>query len=115
MDQFIGLFEDFLLKAITLTENIIAMEPVSEVDIESFTANRERLLLVMDQISRQIDWNMVHLEHRQDLDRRIDYIKKLDEKLVAKLQEHQAEVRQEIERTVRSRENVKGYNLTDVK
>ncbi len=115
MDQFILLFEEFLLKAITLTENILAVDHVSEVEIEGFTANRERLLLVMDQISRQIDWSQIAQERRQDLDRRIDYIKKLDEKLVVKLQEYQAEVRQEIERTVRSRDNIKGYNLSDVK
>ncbi len=115
MDHFISLFDEFLIKAITLTENILAVDLVSEAQIESFTSNRERLLLVMDQISRQIDWGQVPPEHRQDLDRRIEYIKKLDEKLVVKLQEYQAEVRQEIERTVRSRDNIKGYNLSDVK
>ena len=47
--------------------------------------------------------------------KQIEYIKKLDEKLIVKLQEHQQEVKSEIERTVRSKENVKGYNLNDVK
>jgi hypothetical protein len=115
MEKFILLFDEFLLKAITMTESFLAADLAGDVDLEGFTANRERLLQVLDQISRQVDWPQVAPERRREFDRQIDYIKKLDEAVLVKLQEHQAEVRREIERTVRSRENIKGYNLTDVK
>ncbi len=115
MDNFTLLFSEYLLKAITMTENFLALDFTKEINFESFTSNRERLLQIIDQISQQIDWNAVDAEKRNDFNKQIDYIKKLDEKLILKLQEYQEEVRKDIERTVRSKENVKGYNLTDVK
>lgn len=115
MEQFTLLFEEFVMKAITMTENFLARDLSQEVDFESFTNNRERLLMIMDQISKQIDWNTVPEDKKNELNRQIDYIKKLDEKLLVKLQEYQIEVKQEIERTVRSKDNIKGYNLSDVK
>jgi hypothetical protein len=115
MDKFTLLFEEFVMKAITMTENFLASDLSKNVDIESFTNNRERLLMIMDQISRQVDWNSVNAEKKDDLNRRIEYIKKLDEKLLVKLQDYQMEVKQEIERTVRQKDNIKGYNLNDVK
>lgn len=115
MEQFTLLFEEFVMKAITMTENFLSRDLSQEVDFESFTNNRERLLMVMDQISKQIDWNTVPEDKKNELNRQIDYIKKLDEKLLVKLQEYQIEVKQEIERTVRSKDNIKGYNLSDVK
>lgn len=115
MEQFTLLFEEFLMKAITMTENFIALDLAKDIDFESFTNNRERLLQVLDQISRQIDWNLVKEETKTEMNRRIDYMKKLDEKLVVKLQEYQQEVKRDIEQTVRQKDNVKGYNLNDVK
>lgn len=115
MEKFILLFEEFILKAITYTENFLAQDFSGDINFEAFTDNRERLLQVVDQISRQIDWTKVAEEKRSEFNRQIDYIKKLDEKLIVKLQEYQAEVKKDIERTVRQKDNVKGYNLTDVK
>jgi hypothetical protein len=114
MEKFTQLFEEFLMKAITLTENILSSD-VDEAKLEEFTTNRDRLFLVIDQISRQIEWQTVADDKRSELNRQIDYIKKLDEKLVVKLQEHQIEVKKEIEKTHRQKENIKGYNLNDVK
>lgn len=115
MEKFTSLFAEFLMKAITLTEDFLAKDFSQDINFEDFTENRERLFLVIDQISRQIVWNDVPAELRTDLNRQIDYIKKLDEKLVVKLQEYQEEVRKDVEKTVSIKENIRGYNLTDVK
>jgi hypothetical protein len=114
MEKMCRLFADFILKAIVMTENIIAL-PVDEEKLESFTSNRERLFLVIDGLSKQIDWSAVSQDQREELDRQIDYIKKLDEKLVVKLQEHQMEMKKDIETTHRQNESLKGYNLNDLK
>jgi hypothetical protein len=115
MEQLTLLFEEFILKAITMTENFLAGDFTQDVNFEQFTSNRERLFQVIDQISRKVEWDTVTDEKRNDLNRQIEYIKKLDEKLIVKLQEYQQEVRQDIERTVHQKENIKGYNLTNVK
>ncbi len=114
MEKFILLFQDLVLKAITLTENFLAQE-IDEDKLAVFTDNRDRLLNVIDQISQQVEWNDVSEEQKTELSRQIDYMKKLDEKLLVKLQERQAEIREEIERTHRQKESIKGYNLNDVK
>jgi hypothetical protein len=115
MDKLAILFEEFVMKAILLTESYLAKDFSQDINFESFTSNRERLFHVMEQISRQVDWNLVENEKRSELNRQIEYIKKLDEKLVVKLQEHQEEIKKDIERTVRQKESIKGYNLNDVK
>lgn len=115
MDKFILLFEEFTLKVITMTENFLSLDFSKDVDFENFTSNRERLFQVIDQISRQVDWNDVSQERRSELNRQIEYIKKLDDKLLLKLQEYQQQVKKDIEQTVRSKDNTKGYNLSDVK
>lgn len=115
MEKFTSLFAEFVMKAITLTEDFLAKDFSQDINFDNFTENRERLFQVIDQISRQIVWNDVPEELRTDLNRQIDYIKKLDEKLVVKLQEYQEEVRKDIEKTVNIKVNIKGYNLTDVK
>jgi hypothetical protein len=114
MDKFVLLLEEFVIKAVTLTESILENE-IDPDRLDNFTANRERLFLVIDQISRQVDWNEVNTDKRNEINRQIDYIKKLDEKLMVKLQEYQVELRKDIEKTHRNHENIKGYNLTDVK
>lgn len=114
MDKFVVLLEEFIVKAVTLTEGVLERD-VDADKLDSFTANRERLFLVIDQISRQVNWNEVADERRSEINRQIDYIKKLDEKLMVKLQEYQIELRKDIEETHRNHENFKGYNLNDVK
>jgi hypothetical protein len=115
MEKLTLLFEEYVMKAITMTENFLNSDFSQNVNFEEFTGNRERLFAIIDQISRQVDWEKIADEKRTDFNKQIEYIKKLDEKLIVKLQEHQQEVKSEIERTVRSKENVKGYNLNDVK
>jgi hypothetical protein len=115
MEKFTLLFEEFVMKAILLTESFLAKDFSQDINFENFTTNRERLFQVMEQISHQVDWNMVANEKRSELNRQIEYIKKLDEKLVVKLQEYQEEVKKDIEMTVRQKESIKGYNLNDVK
>lgn len=115
MDKLTLLFEEFILKAIVMTEEVVAADLSQGFNLEAFTANRERLFQIMDKISQQIEWNLVEESRREDFNRQIDYIKKLDEKLLLKLQEYQQEIKREIEATVRSKDNIKGYNLSDVK
>lgn len=114
MEKFTELFQEFLLKAITLTEEALARE-VDDIQLAQFTENRDRLYGVIDQISRQIDWQTISEDKKEDFNRQIDYMKKLDEKMLTKLQEYQIELKKEIEATHRQKENVKGYNLNDVK
>jgi len=114
MEKFLELFEEFLMKAIVLTEDFIATLTVDS-DMELFTSNRDRLLHIIDQIARQIDWNQISEEKKEENNKKIDYLKKLDEKLIVKLHGLQDELKKEIESTVRQKDNIKGYNLTDVK
>jgi hypothetical protein len=115
MEKLVALFKEFVVKAITMTEEMLANDLSDMGQLEAFTANRERLLKVVDQIGREINWTDVDEAVKADCSLQIDYIKKLDEKLLTKLQEHQATVKREIELTVRQKENVKGYNLNDTK
>lgn len=115
MEKFTLLFSEYLLKAITMTENFLACDFTKDINFEDFTSNRDRLFLLIDQISQQIEWQTVAEETRNELNRQIEYIKKLDDQLILKLQEYQAEVKRDIEKTVRQKDNVKGYNLSDVK
>lgn len=115
MEKFTLLFEEFVMKAILLTESFLAKDFSQDIDFENFTSNRERLFQVMEQVSQEVDWNMVADDKRFELNRQIEYIKKLDEKLVVKLQEYQEKVKKDIENTVRQKESIKGYNLNDVK
>lgn len=114
MDKMVVLLEEYILKAITLTENFLGRDVETE-KLEDFTENRERLFCVIDQISNQVDWEAIPDDKKNDLSRQIDFIKKLDEKLVVKLQEYQIEVKKELETTHRQNESFKGYNLNDVK
>jgi len=115
MEKFTLLFSEYLLKAITMTENFLAVDFTKEINFEDFTSNRDRLFQLIDQISQQIEWNTVADETRSELNRQIEYIKKLDDQLILKLQQYQEEVKRDIEKTVRQKDNVKGYNLSDVK
>lgn len=115
MDKMTLLFDEFIMKAITMTESVMDEDYRDTAKLEFFTQNRERLLAVVDQISQQIDWNTIGAEVRNDFNRKIEYIKTLDEKLIVMLQNYQAEVKLEVEQTFKQKENIKGYNLTDVK
>jgi hypothetical protein len=114
MEKFTELFQEFLLKAITLTEETLARE-VDDIQLAQFTENRDRLYGVIDQISRQIDWQTISSDKKEEFNRQIDYMKKLDEQMLVKLQEYQIELKKEIEQTHRQKANVKGYNLNDLK
>ena len=103
------------MKAILMTENILDSNYLETSKLDDFTQNRERLLSVIDQISQQIEWVNVGSDERNEFNRKIEYIKTLDVKLLTKLQEHKEEVKKEIEQTFKQKENVKGYNLSDVK
>lgn len=115
MNNFLQLFQEFTLKAVVITENFLAEDFSKELNFDGFTQNRERLFQIIEQISREINWAEIDLKEREELNKQIDYIKKLDEKILVKLQEYQAELRHEIENTVRQKESIKGYNLNDVK
>ncbi len=115
MKQFTDLFTDFLMKAIVMTEEALAQGPESEYNYELFTNNRERLIGVLDQIGQNIEWNTVAQKTKEDISKRIDYLKTLDEKLVTLLQEYKIDVQKKIEATHRNHNAVKGYNLNDVK
>ena len=115
MEKLIHLFEEFILKAIVMTETMMARDFSEEIDFDHFTDNRERLFSVIEKISEQINWDEVSVDKKTELNRQIEFIKKLDEKLLTKLQEHREEIRSEIEKTVRQKDNIKGYNLSDVK
>lgn len=115
MEKFIQLLEEFLAKAMVMTESFLACDLERDHDFNFFTDNRERLFLVLEQISNQINWDEISLEKKEEINRQIEYIKKLDEKVIVKLQEYQEVLKKEIELTVRQKDNIKGYNLTDVK
>ncbi len=115
MNKMILLFDEFIMKAVTMTESMLEADYRDNNKLEGFTQNRERLLTIIDQISQQIDWASISNDTRDELYRKIDYIKQLDVKLLTKLQEHQEEVKKEIEQTFKQKENIKGYNLSDVK
>jgi hypothetical protein len=115
MNKMVELFDDFITKAIVMTENIMVEDYKDSNRLSEFTQNRERLMAIIEQISMQIQWDEVSLENRHEIDRKIEFIKKIDVQLLTLLQEHKEEIRTEIEQTFKQKENIKGYNLTDVK
>jgi|GEM_PF-1865537 len=117
MEKIIALFEEYILKTIILTENMIAqnIKVDDQFTIETFTDNRQRLLNIIDQISKQIDWANVDPLKCSELNNKIEYINKLDQKLIKKLEDHKKIVTDEIEKTFKQKEKFKGYNLADVK
>ena len=115
MEKLTLLFEEYVIKSIVQTEQVLACDNDKLENLDGFVDNRDRLLMIIGQIANQIDWNQVPNEKREELNRQIDYIKKLDEKLLTKLQEHREFIKGEIEKTHRQKENIKGYNLSDVK
>jgi hypothetical protein len=115
MFKMLQLFDEYVLKAVVMTESILDSDYTDGNKLENFTQNRERLLSVIEKISLEIDWDKVDFEHREELNRKIEYIKVLDVKLLTKLQEYQEQVKKDIEITFKQKENIKGYNLSDVK
>lgn len=115
MNKMTLLFDEFIMKAITMTESFLISDYRDSSKLENFTDNRERLLTVIDQISKQVNWVEISAEEKEEFNRKIDYIKALDVKLLTKLQEYQEEIRRDIEQTFKQKENIKGYNLSDVK
>jgi len=115
MNKMLELLDEFVLKAIIITEEILKSDIFENINLEDFTENRDRLFLIIDQISKGVSWDEVAEEKKSDLNKKIEYIKKLDDKLLLKLQEYQTKLKQEIEQTVRQKDNIKVYNLNDVK
>jgi len=115
MNKMLELLDEFVLRAIIITEEILKSDIFENINLEDFTENRDRLFLIIDQISKSVNWDEVVEEKKSDLNKKIEYIKKLDDKLILKLQEYQTKLKQEIEQTVRQKDNIKVYNLNDVK
>jgi len=115
MNNLIHLFEEFVTKAIVETERALTFESSDISSVENFMLNRERLLQIINQISNQIEWETVEDDTKSNLNRYIDYIKKLDEMLLVKLQSTREEIKGDIETTFKNKENIKGYNLNDTK
>jgi hypothetical protein len=115
MNKMVELLEEFILKAIVMTEDTLEKDLSQNINLDDFTENRERLFLIIDQIASGINWDELNKETKSDLNQRIEYIKKLDDRLILKLKGYQAKLKNEIEQTVRQKDNIKGYNLSDVK
>jgi hypothetical protein len=115
MNKMLELLDEFVLRAIIITEEILKSDIFENINLEDFTENRDRLFLIIDQISKSVNWDEVVEEKKSDLNKKIEYIKKLDDKLILKLQVYQTKLKQEIEQTVRQKDNIKVYNLNDVK
>ncbi len=115
MNHLVNLFEEFVTKAIIETERAITLDSSDISSIENFMLNRDRLLQIINQISNQIEWETVNDDTKTNLNRYIDYIKKLDEQLLVKLQSTREEIKSDIEKTFKQKENIKGYNLNDTK
>jgi hypothetical protein len=115
MDNFIKLFEEFVLKAIELTESALKIDLDEGHKLDSFSANRDRLFAIIEQISKQVEWNLISEDKRDELNRQLEYIKRLDEKLLTRLQEYREGLKCEIEKTCLQKKNIKRYNLSDVK
>lgn len=115
MNKFIELLQEYLLKAIELTETMINADYSETETIALMTQNRERLMTIIDQIASYVVWEEVSDEDKQHLNKQIDFIKKLDEKLLTNLQAYKQEVQADIKKTFQTKENIKGYNLNDLK
>ena len=96
MNKMLELLDEFVLKAIIVTEEILKSDLFENINLEEFTENRDRLFLIIDQISKSVSWDEVDEEKKFDLNKKIEYIKKLDDKLILKLQEYQTKLKQEI-------------------
>ena len=115
MNKFIELLQEYLLKAIELTETMIRSDYSDTETIALMTQNRERLMQIIDQIASYIVWEEVSDEDKNHLNKQINFIKKLDEELLVNLQNYKLEVQDDIKKTFQSKENIKGYNLNDLK
>lgn len=115
MNKFIELLQEYLIRAIELTETMINSDYSDTDTIALMTQNRERLMHIIDQIASYIVWDEVSDQDKVHLNKQIDYIKKLDEKLLTNLQTYKKEVQTEIKKTFQTKENIKGYNLNDLK
>jgi hypothetical protein len=115
MEKLTQLFEEYINKCIFETEKSLSLS-LDEFDIfYKSIENRERLLQIINQISLQVDWLQVNLDKRNELNQKIELMKKLDNELLTKLQEFKSSLKKEIETTFRQKENIKGYNLSQVK
>lgn len=115
MNKFVELLQEYLIKAIDLTEAMIKSDYANTEAIALMTQNRERLMQIIDQIASHIVWEEVSGDDKSHLNNQINFIKKLDEELLVNLQSYKNEIQAEIKKTYQSKENIKGYNLNDLK
>lgn len=115
MDKFIELLQEYLIKAIELTETMIKSDYSDTETIALMTQNRGRLMQIIDQIASYIIWEEVSEEDKTHLNNQVNFIKKLDEQLLVNLQSYKDEVQADIKKTFQTKENIKGYNLNDLK
>ena len=115
MEKFIELLQEYLIKAIELTEKMIQEDYAQTDKIALMSENRERLMFIIEQVASYIVWEDVSDESKMHLNKQIDYIKRLDEQLLVKLQEYKNDVQEEIKATHQQKENIKGYDLNNLK
>jgi len=115
MKKLADLFEEYVCKAINGTEKIINEEFDDPKNLNFFLDNRDRLLQIITKISNEINWEEIDQDKKDHLSLSIEYLKKLDEKLIIKLQEYKNSLKNEIERTFKQKENIKGYNLNNTR
>lgn len=115
MEKLVLLLEEYIIKIISETERILNLPPEEYEFLTKLIDNRERLLKIIEKLSVDIDWKMISLEKRKEINCSIDYVKKLDEQLICKLQETRENLKKEIEITFRQKENIKGYNMNHSK
>src|SRR5690606_38238069 len=105
MNKFIELLQEYLIKAIELTETMIKSDYSDTDTIALMTQNRERLMHIIDQIASYIVWDEVSNEDKNHLNNQINFIKKLDEELLVNLQSYKQEVQADIKKTFKSEEH----------
>ncbi len=115
MKKLADLFEEYINKAISGTEKILSEEIDDPKDLNYFLDNRDRLLQIITKVSNEISWEEIDEDKKNYLSRNIEYLKKLDEKLIVKLHEYKNSLKNDIEKTFKQKENIKGYNLNNTR
>lgn len=115
MNHMHEVFDSFVMKIMTLTEAFLENDSIKMDEVDDFTETRDRLFNILDHISLKINWDAVEDTFKEESFRKIDYIKSLDNKVILKLKEIQLSIKNEIEQTVKNKDMIKGYNLSEVK
>lgn len=115
MQKFIELLQEYLIRAIELTEKMIQEDYKETERIALMSENRERLMFIINQIASHIVWEEVSDEDKDHINKQIEFIKKLDEQLLTNLQAYKQEVQEELKATHQQKESIKGYDLNNLK